>query len=133
MRTNRFGRRSRLLLVAALVMALIFGAAACGDDKKDASTGSTTGTAADGTASLATAETVRLGYFPNVTHAPAIVGVEKGFFQTALGDTKLETAHLLLALLRDPEAHAVKLLTGLGVGTREIERAVDDRRAAAVR
>jgi NitT/TauT family transport system substrate-binding protein len=39
----------------------------------------------------ATADTVRLGYFANVTHAPAIVGVEKGFFEEKLGDTKLET------------------------------------------
>jgi NitT/TauT family transport system substrate-binding protein len=37
--------------------------------------------------------TLRLGYFPNVTHATAIVGVEKGFFADALGsNVKLETA-----------------------------------------
>ena len=36
---------------------------------------------------------VRLGYFPNVTHAPAIAGVEGGFFAKALGpDVKLETS-----------------------------------------
>jgi NitT/TauT family transport system substrate-binding protein len=29
---------------------------------------------------------LRLGYFPNVTHATAIVGVDKGIFATALGD-----------------------------------------------
>ena len=29
--------------------------------------------------------TIRLGYFPNLTHAPALVGVEKGFFTAALG------------------------------------------------
>jgi NitT/TauT family transport system substrate-binding protein len=34
--------------------------------------------------------TVRLGYFPNVTHATAIVGVEKGIFAKALGTDKLE-------------------------------------------
>nr|WP_229686320.1 ABC transporter substrate-binding protein [Longimycelium tulufanense] len=34
---------------------------------------------------------VRLGYFPNVTHAPALIGVEKGFFARELGDTKLTT------------------------------------------
>ena len=34
---------------------------------------------------------VRLGYFPNVTHATAIVGVEKGLFTKALGSNKLET------------------------------------------
>jgi NitT/TauT family transport system substrate-binding protein len=30
--------------------------------------------------------TLRLGYFPNVTHATAIVGVEKGLFEDKLGD-----------------------------------------------
>jgi len=36
--------------------------------------------------------TLRLGYFPNVTHATALVGVEKGIFARALGpDVKLET------------------------------------------
>jgi NitT/TauT family transport system substrate-binding protein len=29
--------------------------------------------------------TLRLGYFPNVTHAPALVGVQAGIFQKALG------------------------------------------------
>jgi len=36
------------------------------------------------------ADTVRLGYFPNVTHAPALVGLEEGFFEDALGDATLE-------------------------------------------
>jgi NitT/TauT family transport system substrate-binding protein len=35
--------------------------------------------------------TVRLGYFPNITHAPAIVGIEGGLFADALGDNKLKT------------------------------------------
>jgi sulfonate transport system substrate-binding protein len=35
---------------------------------------------------------VRLGYFANVTHAPALIGLEKGFFAEALGaEVKLET------------------------------------------
>ncbi len=34
---------------------------------------------------------IRLGYFPNVTHASAIVGVDKGFFAGELGSTKLTT------------------------------------------
>ena len=29
--------------------------------------------------------TLRLGYFPNLTHAPALAGVKKGFFTNALG------------------------------------------------
>ncbi len=37
--------------------------------------------------------TLRLGYFPNVTHATALVGVEKGIFADALGDdVTLETS-----------------------------------------
>ncbi|MHC6230071.1 ABC transporter substrate-binding protein [Arthrobacter sp. MMS24-T111] len=34
---------------------------------------------------------LKLGYFGNVTHAPALVGVKKGFLQQALGSTKLST------------------------------------------
>src|SRR5262245_27784944 len=33
---------------------------------------------------------VRLGYFPNVTHAPALVGVEGGLFEKALGKNTLD-------------------------------------------
>ena len=29
--------------------------------------------------------TLRMGYFPNLTHAPALVGLERGFFASALG------------------------------------------------
>ncbi|MBU1492446.1 MAG: ABC transporter substrate-binding protein, partial [Actinobacteria bacterium] len=35
---------------------------------------------------------VRLGFFANVTHAPAIVGVAEGYFQEELGDVALQTA-----------------------------------------
>ena len=34
---------------------------------------------------------LRLGYFPNITHAPALIGVDKGFFAQELGNTKLTT------------------------------------------
>ena len=36
------------------------------------------------------ASALRLGYFPNITHAPALIGVKDGLFQQALGTTKLE-------------------------------------------
>jgi NitT/TauT family transport system substrate-binding protein len=38
-----------------------------------------------------TAPEVRLGYFPNVTHAPAVLGVDQGLFTKELGSTKLTT------------------------------------------
>ncbi len=34
---------------------------------------------------------LRLGYFANVTHAPALVGLEEGLFADALGDVKVTT------------------------------------------
>ena len=41
-------------------------------------------------ASDQTVSTVKLGYFPNLTHAPAIVADKEGFFAKELGRTKLE-------------------------------------------
>jgi NitT/TauT family transport system substrate-binding protein len=98
--------RSPLALAAAALLA--FSAAACGGDDDDAGEGATTeasgasgtdttaGAPADTDGSDTTAAgtdaepsgeaaTLRLAYFPNVTHAPAIIGVETGLFQEALG------------------------------------------------
>lgn len=36
------------------------------------------------------ATTLRLGYFPNITHATALAGVEKGIYRDELGPDKLE-------------------------------------------
>ena len=72
-------RRRPLLLLAVL---LLFGllAAACGDDGPDA------GADEDGGGAGAEPVTVRLGYFPNVTHAPGIVGDLGGLFAERAGD-----------------------------------------------
>lgn len=42
-------------------------------------------------ASQGAASEVRVGYFPNMTHAPALIGVKNGFFAQELGSTKLST------------------------------------------
>ncbi|NUS65127.1 MAG: ABC transporter substrate-binding protein [Saccharothrix sp.] len=47
--------------------------------------------AAPGAQDQGAAAEVRLGYFPNVTHAAALIGVDKGFFAKELGTTKLTT------------------------------------------
>ncbi len=44
------------------------------------------------TVTTSDAKTLRLGYLPNVTAALALVGVNGGYFQKALGKTNLETA-----------------------------------------
>jgi sulfonate transport system substrate-binding protein len=69
-------RTLRALALTATVLLTATTLAACGDDSSAGSNGE--------------AKTIRLGYFPNITHAPALVGVNKGFFQQALGSTKLE-------------------------------------------
>lgn len=88
--------RYPLLLLAALA-ALI--AVACGGNDDD---GARPTTAASATAHVSgsptattgdlPAGTLRLGYFPNVTHAQALIGVADGVFAEALGPTiRLET------------------------------------------
>lgn len=47
-------------------------------------------TAAPAPAGTAAAE-LKLGYFGNITHAPALVGVSQGKFAESLGETKLST------------------------------------------
>src|SRR5574337_2090494 len=38
-----------------------------------------------------TSDVLRIGYFPNINHAQAVIGVGNGDFQNALGDVKLES------------------------------------------
>lgn len=71
-------RRRRVLWLLPLVAWML---AACGSDATEASSS---------TPSAPPSE-VKLGFFPNVTHAPALVGVAEGTFQKALGDTALKT------------------------------------------
>jgi len=80
-------KRLRGLFVAVLAVGALL-AAGCGDN--GAATGSTP-TVAGSPTTTAAPTTVRLAYFPNVTHATAIVGVEKGIFAESLGADKLET------------------------------------------
>jgi NitT/TauT family transport system substrate-binding protein len=78
--------RLRAALVLAVVALLALSACARRDTTPAAPAGGAAATAA-GTP----AAEIRLGYFPNITHAPALIGVANGFFQQELGDTKLTT------------------------------------------
>jgi NitT/TauT family transport system substrate-binding protein len=78
------GSEHRRLLPAALaVLSLAALAAGCSRADRDAG--------GSGGQNLGAAAEVRLGYFPNVTHAPAIIGVDRGLFTGRLGATKLIT------------------------------------------
>lgn len=76
---------ARLLMMLALVVA--FAGCSGGEQNQDG------GAPAKAPAAETKApEKLRLGFFPNVTHAPALVGIGRGDFQKALGEqTKLET------------------------------------------
>ncbi len=87
MSSSRLSTPVRRAFAAVLGVVLLAAVAAC-----SGSTSTSTASGGTGSAGSPAPVTVRLGYFPNVTHAPAIIGVEKGFFQQALGQNKLETA-----------------------------------------
>lgn len=62
----------RRAVAAALILFAATGAlAACGGDSEEGGAGG--------------AKELKLGFFPNVTHAPALVGVDKGIFAKHLG------------------------------------------------
>ncbi|GIE98986.1 ABC transporter substrate-binding protein [Paractinoplanes rishiriensis] len=73
-------RPIRALVLAATAVLAATSLTACGSDDEPAAGGGATTEAA----------TIRLGYFPNITHAPALIGVSKGFLQESLGTTKLD-------------------------------------------
>ncbi|WP_309109433.1 ABC transporter substrate-binding protein [Zhihengliuella sp.] len=84
--TPRSGRRARIA-VAVAVPLLVAAAVASLFVPAPWTAGPASGAAA------APADTLRLGYFPTVTHAPALAGVEHGFLADELGrdGTALQT------------------------------------------
>jgi len=81
---------SLLRLRAALVLAFVAVLALSACSRREATDTPAAGGAAASAAGTPAAE-VRLGYFPNITHAPALIGVTNGYFQQELGSTKLTT------------------------------------------
>ncbi|KRE91207.1 ABC transporter substrate-binding protein [Arthrobacter sp. Soil764] len=77
--------------VAAAALALMGGGAAVASAVASAVNNGTPAPAADAAPAGSPAAELKLGYFGNVTHAPALVGVSKGFIADELGSTKLST------------------------------------------
>ncbi|MBR8740204.1 ABC transporter substrate-binding protein [Nocardiopsis sp. MG754419] len=50
-----------------------------------------TACAGEGNGPASGADGLTLGYFPNITHAPALIGVENGIYEEALGDVAFDT------------------------------------------
>ena len=78
LRNSAFGPGVPVLLVALALLT-----SACGGDADAPGSGS-------GSTATESPTAVRLGYFPNVTHATALVGVESGIFKAALGANSLQ-------------------------------------------
>ncbi|WP_113716046.1 ABC transporter substrate-binding protein [Arthrobacter dokdonensis] len=77
-------RTAEIIAVAALVALIGAGAAV-------ASVTANNSAKNDAAPQASAAATLRLGYFPNVTHAPAIAGLQEGIFAKDLGATMLTT------------------------------------------
>jgi NitT/TauT family transport system substrate-binding protein len=73
----------RRVVLAAGVAAIAALAAGCGSS---ASSGSGSSTSSNSSNSSSSHVTLRLGLLANITHAPALVGLNKGFFTKNLGD-----------------------------------------------
>ena len=80
MRRPLWGASVGAVVVAALLLA------GCGSSSGSSSSGSSSGSG-----SGSSPVTVRLGLLANITHAPALVGIQKGFFTKNLGSNKLST------------------------------------------
>jgi NitT/TauT family transport system substrate-binding protein len=72
----------RALIAAGVAVATVLaaGCASSGSSSTSSSPGSSTGTAA-----ASAPVTLRLGFLVNITHAPALVGIQEGFFKKELG------------------------------------------------
>src|SRR3954447_5138406 len=75
----------RRTLAALVAVPLVLAAAACGGNASSETKGDS------GSAGGGTADELRLGYFANLTHAPALIGVQEGLFKKELGKTALKT------------------------------------------
>lgn len=81
-------KRRPLAAVGLPLLAVVLTLSACSRAGGDSSTASG---ASSGATSQSPAAELRLGYFPNVTHAAALIAVDKGYFTKELGSTKLTT------------------------------------------
>jgi NitT/TauT family transport system substrate-binding protein len=85
--------RKKTLVASAGLAVLALAVAACGSSSAStsATTAGSAGSASAPTTSQPKPVTVHLGYFPNLTHAPALVGVAQGLFAKDLAPDTLST------------------------------------------
>lgn len=84
-RRSRFARAAAAT-VALATAALALGACSSSDDPT---------TSADPTGTPEAVTTLRLGFFPNLTHAPAFVALQEGYLKDSLGEVGVKVAPTL--------------------------------------
>ncbi|MGW4735110.1 aliphatic sulfonate ABC transporter substrate-binding protein [Streptomyces shenzhenensis] len=89
MPANRSSALRRGLAVAAALPLLALAACGYGSESEDSSSDQKVAAGAEKIDGL---DSVRIGYFGNLTHATALVGNQKGFFQKELGATRAQYA-----------------------------------------
>lgn len=117
--------RSRLRLLGP-VLALSLLAAACGSSGSGKA-------GADNTKAGGAKVTLRLGYFPNVTHAPAMVGLQGGQFASALGSNVTLKTSVFNAGPAAVEALFSKSIDASFVGPNPAINAYSKSKGAAIR
>ena len=119
-------RPSRLLSRVALVALVpaLLALSACG--------GSSSADISGASAASSPATELRLGYFANLTHAAALIGVDKGLFAKELGATKL-TTRVFNAGPDEVEALFAGALDAAYVGPSPAVNAYGQSRGAAIR
>ncbi|MFJ2582662.1 aliphatic sulfonate ABC transporter substrate-binding protein [Kitasatospora aureofaciens] len=87
-------RRAAAAAVAALTAAALLSACGYGSKAEGTSSGDANSTAAAGSSAAGgklSADTVKIGYFANLTHGTALVGLQEGLFQKELDGTRIRT------------------------------------------
>ena len=79
-------------LLGASVGAVVVGAlllAGCGSSSSSGTSSSASSSSSSGSGTSSAPVTVRLGLLANITHAPALIAIQKGYFTKDLGSNKL--------------------------------------------
>jgi NitT/TauT family transport system substrate-binding protein len=119
--------RLRRSLAALAVAPLVLAAAACGSDSGG------TADAADSGDGSAAADELRLGYFANVTHAAALIGVNEGYVEEELGAATMLTTQVFNAGPDEVEALFAGALDAAYIGPSPTINAYGESKGDAIR
>ncbi|MER7703786.1 aliphatic sulfonate ABC transporter substrate-binding protein [Kitasatospora sp. NPDC097605] len=84
-------RRSAAAAVAGLTAVALLSACGYGSENDDKKADSAAPAAGSSSGAKLSADTVKIGYFANLTHGTPLVGLQEGIFQKELGSTQIKT------------------------------------------